>query len=428
MHRQQRKLLAIIEASSYHISYPPCPGMREFLFSPGDPDFLDSLETFGDARLAICVARVQQDRFPRTSRVEHRKARDFLLSNRTLQCLAVKLGAYLGKIFCKGVANGIEIFMEALAEMQGEEAAYDWIAEAFTPLIQGLVSRSSFKDRSKSLVVTRPRRSKRRSKAEPAGVGKCALESPELFDWDAALPLPSSAISAIQTMSNREIDTCADLGFEAWRHHTYAVLRAEAGFLPSSVLTRWRENVADNKQRLQTVASLLGVPAVFGGRVEAGKVALGAFLVALLQNHRPAEVAAARQWLTRLLAPGLRIAKTGNNPALDTFPRKRSRNLYEFVGTTIVLERLATGADHAHVQRTKPAASDARLVLSTAPSRIRKRAASESEHEESSPPRKRLRYATPAKSTAGPSRIPLAPLSTNYRAFPTIQYVNSILR
>ncbi|KAF7375304.1 hypothetical protein MSAN_00417200 [Mycena sanguinolenta] len=416
MHRQQRKLLALIEAPTYRISLPPCTGMRDFLFSSGDPEFLDALETYGDSRLAFCVARFQRDRFPWISQAEHRKSRDFLLSNRTLQSLAVKMRVYFSKIFSKGVANAIEIFVEALAEMEGEDAAHDWIVQTFSPLIEGLVSRSS-KHRSQSPkpVVARPGK-KRQGKAEPARYGKRMSEFPELFDWTAALPLPSSAVAAIQAMSNTEIDICANMGCIAWRHHTYAVIKAEAGFLPSSVLTDWRKTVADNKQRLQTVADLLGVPAVFGGRLEEGKVALGAFLMAFLPNHSRAEVAAARQWLSRLLAPGLRIARARNDPQLETFPRKRNRDIYEYSRTITVLERLADRTDHAHVLRATLAASEHSLVSDSAPA-TRKRVASEQD-EPSSPSRKRLRHESPPRSEASrPSRIPLATLSTNYQTY-----------
>ncbi|KAJ7183331.1 hypothetical protein C8R46DRAFT_513862 [Mycena filopes] len=168
----QELLNHFITGPSFTITLPACLGVYHYLFNHADPLWLGSMETRGDARVASDLAYVQTMRFAGIPHKVHSRMKHDVLSNYTFQRFVAGVGADPGNVanFSKSVANAFEIFVEAYAQIAGDEAAAQWHEELFVPIIQALIDGEPMGPRKKvcvaSLRAAKPPNSKAALKAK----------------------------------------------------------------------------------------------------------------------------------------------------------------------------------------------------------------------------------------------------------------------
>ncbi|KAJ7932069.1 hypothetical protein B0H13DRAFT_2263350 [Mycena leptocephala] len=214
----------------------------------------------------------------------------------------------------------------------------------------------------------------------------------QLFDAKAA-SLPSWATNQLKAMTPQKIERDAYTGCALWQELTYRALVNDAGHIPSGELTLWRSRLSDHKENLESLAEVLGLPNILPGI--SGRDALGCVLEVLANDRK--DKASALRWITNLLRPVLPIARKHNEErlaALKPHDPARSHRSHEKPDLIPSPSRRTS-----KTARARPA--DFEVPGATPP-------------DVASPPRKRARHQSPSTPVAGPSRLPLTPLSPEY--------------
>ncbi|KAF7335811.1 hypothetical protein MVEN_02237100 [Mycena venus] len=145
----------------------------------------------------------------------------------------------------------------------------------------------------------------------------------QLFDCNAALPLPASAVHKLQNMSQDDIAMVAHSANEVLQEETYRVLVKAAGNIPSAIMTQWCQHLVEHKSNLNQVATALGLPAIITRRT--GKDSVGILLVVLIGSRQPDEFDSARRWLEVLISPAVSMARAQNAPRLAALAGRANR-------------------------------------------------------------------------------------------------------
>ncbi|KAJ7747044.1 hypothetical protein B0H16DRAFT_935454 [Mycena metata] len=137
----QNRLNDYIHSAEYEPQFPECPRLRRFLLDNNDPEWLHCLETKGDARLEVDLARTQIKHFPDTPLKTHARHLQDLHSNATFKYLLSAFRVKEGNPanFTKKAANAIEIVVEAFGQLLGAAASLKFTESVSIPLIDILL-------------------------------------------------------------------------------------------------------------------------------------------------------------------------------------------------------------------------------------------------------------------------------------------------
>ncbi|KAJ7769812.1 hypothetical protein B0H16DRAFT_1452206 [Mycena metata] len=109
--------------------------VEQAIFSK-DPLTLGCLEYLGDSRVKYHFAKRQTELFPEATMAQLNGAVCTSLSNATFQGVGHALGVDVKPVdeYCKGVGDGIEIYVELLGQARPGATQY-WVNDVFTPVI-----------------------------------------------------------------------------------------------------------------------------------------------------------------------------------------------------------------------------------------------------------------------------------------------------
>ncbi|KAJ7709555.1 hypothetical protein B0H17DRAFT_1190757 [Mycena rosella] len=178
----------------------------------------------------------------------------------------------------------------------------------------------------------------------------------DLFNVEVGVP--SWVTAKIEEMSPNDLEWAAYTGGCRWKLAVYQVLEAEAGVLPSGIMTEWRQYLTDSRSHLEAVCQALGlVPAAGLAAKEMLPVVLR--VISKGPHHsvldKVANGKAADEWLRRLLWPALVMAKEQNRPRLESLVGNTGVHLPPKLAMTIkILHRIVEAGEEALRKSKRP--------------------------------------------------------------------------
>ncbi|KAJ7505650.1 hypothetical protein B0H11DRAFT_1975493 [Mycena galericulata] len=133
-----------------------------------DADLLDCLETLGDSRVGYLFTKLFFDMFPLATPRECRRVRNWVLSNKTLQIIAHKMGIdpEPAEVFNKGSGDAVEIIL-AVLDLGRPQAAKYFVNDLLTPLIRAVMDRGDDSLHMSSALPQEPKRKRQRRNPRP---------------------------------------------------------------------------------------------------------------------------------------------------------------------------------------------------------------------------------------------------------------------